>query len=68
MTMLKVIEVLAESDKSWEDAAQLAVSKTAKTVHNVKSIYIKNFEASVKDDEIVTFRINAQISFVLESK
>lgn len=52
MSMLKVIEVLAESDKSWEDAAQQAVTKTAKTVHNVKSIYIKNFEATVDNGKL----------------
>ena len=28
--MLKVIEVLAESDKSWEDAASNAVTRAAK--------------------------------------
>ena len=66
MSMLKVIEVLAESDKSWEDAAQVAVTKTAKTVHNVKSIYIDNFEATVDEGKLKKYRINAKISFTLE--
>jgi dodecin len=66
MTMLKVIEVLAESDKSWEDAAQQAISKSAKTVHNVKSIYIENFEATVDNGKLKKFRINAKISFLLD--
>lgn len=43
--VLKVIEVLSESERSWEDAAQQAVARAAKTVHGIKSIYIKNFEA-----------------------
>jgi flavin-binding protein dodecin len=46
--MLKVVEVLAESNKSWEDAAQQAVTHAAKTVRNVKSIWIENFEATVE--------------------
>jgi len=66
MSMLKVIEVLAESDKSWEDAAQQAVAKAAKSVHNVKSIYIKNFEASVDNAKLTKYRINAKISFMLD--
>jgi len=66
MSMLKVIEVLAESDKSWEDAAQQAVTKAGKTVHNVKSIYIKNFEASVDQGKLKKYRVNAKISFVLD--
>ena len=57
MTMLKVIEVLAESDKVWEDAAQVAVAKANKSVRNVRSIWIENFEATVD---------NGKISFVLE--
>lgn len=66
MSMLKVIEVLAESDKSWEDATQQAVAKASKSVHNIKSIYIKNFEASVDNAKLTKYRINAKISFVLD--
>jgi hypothetical protein len=66
MSMLKVIEVLSESDKSWEDAAQQAVTKAGKTVHNVKSIYIKNFEATVDNGKLKKFRINGKISFMLD--
>jgi flavin-binding protein dodecin len=65
-SVLKVIEVLAESDKSWEDAAQSAVSTAAKTLHGIKSIYIKNFEAKVENKKIVNYRINANITFLLD--
>ncbi|HLB06935.1 MAG TPA: dodecin family protein [Alphaproteobacteria bacterium] len=66
MTMLKVIEVLAQSDKSWEDAAQLAVQQASKTVRNVKSIYVENMEATVEKGRIKQYRVNAKISFLLE--
>lgn len=66
MTMLKVIEVLAESDKSWEDAARSAVQQAAKSVRNIKSIWIKEQEATVDNGYITKYRINAKISFVLE--
>jgi len=65
--ILKVIEVLAESGTSWEEAAQNAVHHASKTLTGVKSIYIKNFEASVGDNgDIVKYRVNAKITFVLE--
>lgn len=64
--MLKVIEVLAESDKSWEDAAAQAVANASKTVHGVRSIYVENMEAKVEGDKIVSYRINGKISFMLE--
>lgn len=64
--MLKVIEVLAQSDKSWEDAAHNAVKNAAKTVKNIKSIYVENLEATVEGDEIQMYRINGKITFLLE--
>jgi hypothetical protein len=64
--ILKVIEVLAESEKSWEDAAKKAVKHANKSVRNVKSIYIESFKATVKDDDITSYQINAKISFLLE--
>ncbi len=66
MAMLKVIEVLAESNKSWEDAAQTAVTNATKTLRSVRSIYIKNMEATVEDGKIKSYRVNGKISFVLD--
>jgi len=64
--VLKVIEVLAESNKSWEDAAQKAVDKAKESLHGIKSIYIENFEAKVDNNKITAFRINAKITFMLD--
>ena len=64
--VLKVIEVLAESEKSWEDAAAKAVQEASKSLHGIKSIYIKNLEAKVEGNQIVQYRINGQITFLLD--
>lgn len=66
MTMLKVIEVLAESEKGWEDAANNALLEARETVRGIRSIYIKNMEAAVEDGRITQYRVNAKISFTLE--
>jgi flavin-binding protein dodecin len=66
MAMLKVIELLAESTKSWEDAAQQAITNASKSLRNVKSIYIENFEAIIENGQIKNYRINAKVSFILE--
>jgi len=68
MPMLKVIEVLAESDKSFEDAAQNAVTQASRSVRNVKSIYIKEMNAAVTDGRITSYRVNAKISFLLDGQ
>jgi flavin-binding protein dodecin len=65
--LVKVIEVLAQSEKSWEDAAKNALTEARKSLRNIRSIYVKEFEAKVENDQIVEFRINARISFDLES-
>lgn len=68
MSILKVIEVLVESNESWEDATRQAVAEASKTVHNIKSVYVKEFQAIVEGNEISRYRINAKISFMVEDK
>ena len=66
MPVIKVIEVLSDSSVSWEDAAQQAVAKAAKTLNKIKSIYIKEHSARVENGKITSYRINAKVSFELE--
>lgn len=68
MAMLKVIEVLAESDKSFEDAVQNAVTEAASSVRNVKSVYIKEMNAAVENDRIASYRVNAKITFQIDGQ
>ncbi len=68
MSVVKVVEVLAQSDKSWEDAAKTALEEAKKTVKNIKSIYVKEMQAKVENGEITEYRVNAKISFVLEQE
>lgn len=66
MSVVKVIEVLAESDKSWEEAANTAVRHASKSLHNIRSIYIKEMEGVVEGDRVTKFRVNAKITFKLD--
>ncbi|MBA4056373.1 MAG: dodecin domain-containing protein [Marivirga sp.] len=66
MSVVKVIEVLSDSKVSWEDAAQQAVKKATETLHNVRSIYIKDHSAKVENGTIVNYRITAKVSFALD--
>lgn len=63
MSVLKVIEVLANSDKSWEDAAQAAVAHASKSVKNIRSVYINEQSATVKDGKMDNYRVNVKITF-----
>ncbi len=66
--MVKVIEVIAASEKSFDDATRIAVAEAAKTIKNIQSIDIKNMNANVENNQIVSYAVNAKISFLLEEK
>lgn len=63
MAVMKVIEVLANSNKSWEDATKKAVKQAAKSVKNIKSVFVQSQSAVVNDDEVTEFRVNLKITF-----
>lgn len=63
MSVLKVIELLANSTESWEDATRNAVKHAGKTVKNIRSVYVKEQSAMVNGDNVTEFRVNVKISF-----
>jgi flavin-binding protein dodecin len=64
--LVDVIEVISQSDQSWEQAAQRALEEASKTVRHIRSIYGQEFMAEVNDGKITQFRLNARMSFDLE--
>jgi dodecin len=66
MSVLKVIEVLSSSEKSWEDATSKAVQKASQSVKHIRSAYIQEQSVSVKDGKVSEFRVNVKITFELE--
>ena len=68
MPIVKVIEVIASSEKGIEDALQQAVTEASKTIHNIDSIFIKDIKAHVKDNKITTYGVICKISFRLDEK
>lgn len=63
MAVLKVIELMASSEKSWEDAVRVAVKMAAKSVKEIRSVYVQDMNAVVKNDEVTEFRVTIRISF-----
>jgi flavin-binding protein dodecin len=66
MKVVKVIEILAESSDSWEQATQDAVTHAAKTIRNIRSVYVQDMQGVVENNKIVQFRANVKISFVVD--
>ncbi len=66
MSVLKVIEIMGDSDKSWEGAAQEAVEEASKTVKNIRSVWIKDHAATVDGGKIKRYRVTCKITFAVE--
>lgn len=66
MAILKVLELMSSSTKSWEDAAQQAVNEASQTLKNIRSLYIQDQSAVVNNNKIVEYRITAKLSFEIE--
>lgn len=65
-TVVKVIEILAESAESWEDATRIAVAEAAKSVRNIQNVYVESLKAVVENNQVVKYRVDAKITFVVE--
>ncbi len=63
MSIIKIIEVIASSDKSFDDATQNALTEASKTIKNIRSIYIQEMKAQVQNNKISSYGVNAKISF-----
>jgi flavin-binding protein dodecin len=64
--VVKVIELMSESPKGWEDAAQNAISEANKTLRNIRSLYIKEMTAAVENGKITSYRLNTKVALELE--
>jgi flavin-binding protein dodecin len=68
MPIVKVIEVIASSDKSFDDAIKSAVSEVSKTIKNIDSVYVKDFKVHVKDDQVSSYGVICKVSFRVTDK
>lgn len=63
MSVLKVIEVLGNSTVSFEDAVNNVINDASKTVKNIKSVYVKDMQVTVNNNQIEQYRVNTKVSF-----
>jgi hypothetical protein len=68
MPIVKVIEVIASSDTSFDEAIQNAVSEVSKTIKNIDSVYVKDFKVHVKNEKVSSYGVICKVSFRVEEK
>ena len=63
MSVIKVVELMANSPKSWEDATKNAIARASKSIKNIKSAYVQSQSVRVEKGKVVEFRVNLKVSF-----
>lgn len=68
MSIIKVIELMSNSTKSWEDATQQAINEASKSVKNIRSVYVKDHCVIVENNKIKQYRVTVKLSFEVQAK
>lgn len=63
MSVMKVIEILSNSNESWEDATAIGIQKASKSVKNIKSAFVQSQSVTVKDGKVDEYRVNIKLTF-----
>ena len=66
MTVAKVIKISSESPKSFEDAIQNGISRASKTVHGIKSAWVKEQHVVIDNSKVALYRVDLKVTFVLD--
>lgn len=65
MAVVKVIELVGTSNKSWQEAIENAVERAAKTIRDIQGVDVLGWTGKVKGDKIVEYRADVKISFLV---
>jgi len=66
MPVVKIITLVGESPKGWDDAMKNVIAEAQKTLRGITRIGAKEFDVRMKDDKVEVFRVKADVSFRLE--
>lgn len=63
MAVMKVVEILANSPKSWEDATKVAIARASKSVKNIRAAHVQSQSVVVNKSKVKEFRVNLKVTF-----
>jgi len=66
MSVAKIIEISSESPKSFEDAIVQGINRASKTVHGIKSAWVKEQHVVVENGKVAQYRVDLKVTFVLD--
>ena len=66
MSVARIIEISCESPTSFEDAVQNGITRVSKTIHNIKSAWVKEQQVVIESDKVSMYRVDLKVTFVLD--
>lgn len=63
MAVIKVVEIMSDSNKSWEDATSNAIKRASKSIKDIRSAYVQSQSVVVKNNKVTGYRVNLKVSF-----
>jgi flavin-binding protein dodecin len=66
-TVFKTIELTAESNTSWEAAAQQCIQEASSTIKNIRELKVESMKALVDKDQIVRYRLRCRVAFAVDT-
>lgn len=66
MSVARITEIIASSEKSWDDAVDEAMRRASATLRNITGIEVKRMQGKVENGKIVEYRVTASIIFILD--
>ena len=63
MAVIKVVELMSNSKKSWEDAVENGVKKASESIKHIRSAHVQNQSVVVEDGKVAEYRVNLKVSF-----
>lgn len=66
MSVAKIIEISCESPKSFEDAIQDGIARASKTIHNIRSAWVKEQHVVIDNNKVSLYRVDLKVTFVLD--
>ena len=63
MAVIKVVEIMSDSKKSWEDATAKAIVKASSSVSGIKSAFVQSQSVTVSKGKVKEYRVNLKVTF-----
>lgn len=66
MTVARVTELSATSTESFDDATKQGIARATSTLRDVQGAWVKDMNVMVENGNITSYKVNMEITFLLE--